>query len=67
MTLYVFFPVGVFYYFNVPGHFDQQVERKRVSIIHTHYVHSYQTIMSLFSKVEIFPKGNVSFSLTIDL
>lgn len=30
MTLYVFFPVGVFYYFNAPGYFDHQVERKRV-------------------------------------
>lgn len=32
MTLYVFFPVGVFYYFNAPGYFDQQVERKRIEI-----------------------------------
>lgn len=32
MTLYVFFPVGVFYYFNAPGYFDHQVERKRVEI-----------------------------------
>ncbi|CAI8028376.1 hypothetical protein GBAR_LOCUS16191 [Geodia barretti] len=32
MTLYVFFPVGVFYYFNAPGYFDQKIEKKRVEI-----------------------------------
>ena len=31
MTLYVFFPVGVFYYFNAPGYFDHKVEKRRVS------------------------------------
>ena len=29
--MYVFFPVGVFYYFNAPGYFDYKVEKKRVS------------------------------------
>jgi hypothetical protein len=32
MTLYVFFPVGVFYYFNAPGYFDHKVEKRRIEI-----------------------------------
>ena len=30
MTLYVFFPVAVFYYFNRPEYFDREVEEARV-------------------------------------
>lgn len=31
MTIYVFFPVSVFYYFNLPEFFDKYVASKRVS------------------------------------
>ena len=30
ITIYVFFPVAVFYYFNVPDFFERFVEEKRV-------------------------------------
>ena len=30
MTIYVFFPVAVFYYFNLPGFFEKRVASKRV-------------------------------------
>lgn len=33
MTVYVFFPVVVFYYFNLPGFFEKRVASKRVTYI----------------------------------
>lgn len=30
MTIYVFFPVAVFYYFNLPEFFEKRVANKRV-------------------------------------
>lgn len=37
MTVYVFFPVAVFYYFNQPDWFDKRVEEKRVGKLTTSF------------------------------
>ncbi len=32
MTIYVFFPVAVFYYYNLPDLYEKRVEAKRVCV-----------------------------------
>ena len=33
MTIYVFFPVAVFYYFNMPNFYEEYVQKRMVSTI----------------------------------
>ena len=44
MTIYVFFPVAVFYYFNIPEFFDRFVEEKRVC---PKQVHAMKYLMNI--------------------
>ena len=66
MSIYVFFPVAVFYYFNLPQFFEKMVADKRVCAMYIHVYSSLAIMLFLFllflvhlQKI-IYPEGNVS-------
>ena len=60
MTIYVFFPVAVFYYFNLPSFFEKYVDNKRVSFLEQGKERIKALKTRFFSQKLVYPEGEVS-------
>ena len=63
MTIYVFFPVAVFYYFNLPTFFEKYVDSKRVSFLEQGNECLKAFKMCSFPQKLVYPEGEVSENL----
>ena len=50
MSIYVFFPVAVFYYFNIPEFYENYVAEKRVSCDYEPFIHDLFIACLQYSK-----------------
>ena len=54
MSIYVFFPVAVFYYFNIPEFYENYVAEKRVSCDHGPFIYDLLIVSLQYSKLFYF-------------
>ena len=54
MSIYVFFPVAVFYYFNIPEFYENYVAEKRVSCDYGPFIHDLLIVSLQYSKLFYF-------------